>query len=737
MTLAERAARISGAGPAVGGERGRSGLTLVFGLAAVALVAAVVVRQADPNGFSIGGALAGIASQLPVTLPAAILLGVASLANGLAGAVLVRLVRGVPFRTWSDLVLIGFGAAVLLDCSLVFSLGGLGLFRQGSVGAILAVVLALGLVRRPLVAIPLRLPRPAGTSRALMAGLVRWLLIGLVWGGPLVVALASPVVPAGDVLPNHVAPAEHLRVFGQIATLATYPSPIYGPSRLFLGYSALMATLATLTALPAALSVAAFTGPLIVLTAVGVRRLAAAFFGAEAGFWVLLAYPLASTFVRLPDVRDSVVALPLAALALAQLAGPPGNRPAWTSHRLASRFGPDWILAVALAATILVHPLVGALTEVTVVIVTLADPARYARRALPAVLASAVAALPQLAVMIGFAPVPAWGLVAFAGAAIAGILAARLIDLAPPSGISTRSATAGLALIGLAVVSLAIVVDPAALGQAIASFNPAFPVLFGGAILAVGLVPAARGGRRVLVAALAAGGAMLLGVALLPDTSLLGQSLRYEIPKAVGYWLPWACVPAVAALVSLVARRPGPLAIRTLAAGVFLAIVLVPFGPIRADRSQASQPVAAVLVHQLETAQTGYWQGYPDDRLVVASSGADVLDFLRTEIAAGRISAETQLLHVAASYQESASLPIGDFTGIEETLLSADSTTTIFTVGGRIHPLSSLAVQLAAGFPYVVLEPAGLPASIRAQIDAAGYRLVFRNGTADVLVGPA
>ncbi len=65
-------------------------------------------------------------------------------------------------------------------------------------------------------------------------------------------------------------------------------------------------------------------------------------------------------------------------------------------------------------------------------------------------------------------------------------------------------------------------------------------------------------------------------------------------------------------------------------------------------------------------------------------------------------------------------------------MVSADATTTIFTAGGRIHPLSDLPAELGAGFAYVVLEPAGLPSDVRAAVAAAGYRSVFVNATAEV-----
>ena len=92
-----------------------------------------------------------------------------------------------------------------------------------------------------------------------------WLLVGLVWAGPLIIQLASPAAPFMDVLPNHVAPVEHVRVFGSFATLTTSPSPIYGPSRLMLGYVGLLGDLTTIANLEAILAVAAFALPLTIL----------------------------------------------------------------------------------------------------------------------------------------------------------------------------------------------------------------------------------------------------------------------------------------------------------------------------------------------------------------------------------------------------------------------------------------------------------------------------------------
>ena len=253
----------------------------------------------------------------------------------------------------------------------------------------------------------------------------------------------------------------------------------------------------------------------------------------------------------------------------------------------------------------------------------------------------------------------------------------------------------------------------------------------------IGLVPAGRLGRRLLLAALSTGGAALLAVAVIPGSSLLTDALRYEVPKAVGYWLPWACVPATAGLVAAIVRSRRPAIVRVSLVGVFLAIVLLPAGSPAPDSAQASHAVADDLAFDLRTAEFGGWQGYPDSRLVVDAAGRDLLGFLRDQISSGELGAEARVLHVARSYQPWANVPIAVFTGLEESLVSEDATVDIFTAGGRIYPLANLATELQTGYSAVVVEPAGLPAAVRSSIVAAGYRSVFTNSSGEVFLAEA
>ncbi len=682
------------------------------------------------SGVKPGAVVTAVVGQLPVTLPAVLAVSAAMAVNVAAGAAVLRLARRAPFATWTEAVLAGAAGAVVLDVALMSILGGLGWFRAVPLAGALVATTAVGASRRPFCA-----QRPGGVRLRPARGL----LVLAAWSSVVLVGLASPVVPAADVLPNHVAPAEHLRAFGAIATLATYPSPVYGPSRLFLGYEALMGTLATVTGVPAALAVAASMAWLVLLTALAARRLATAAFGRDAGFWALLAMLPTFTFVRLVDVRDSVAALPIAAVALAGLVGQPIER-----RREDGAGGrPDWVMAAALTAATLVHPLVGTLAGLTIALVTLADPGRHLPRTVPALAATAVALLPELAVMTGLEPPPIAGAVALAAGAAAALLTAsavrrlRLAQLADRR-IGPRRGAVAAAAVAAAGIGAALLIRPSDPGQAAAWVNASFPLPFAAAAaLLVGGVTAVQGARRLVAAGLAAGVALLVGAAVVPAGTLLDSSLRYEVPKAVGYWLPWVCVPALAGILAVASRRSrrGSVAWLSVPAAV-LAVTLLPVGPVVPDATQASHPTADVVVWNLRTAELGYWQGYPDPRAVVGARGRAVDGFLEREIAAGRLRATDRLLHVAASYQAWASIPVAAFTGVDETVVSTDAAPTIFDAGGRVHPLAELEADLRDGFEWVLLEPAGLPSWARDDIVAAGFQSVFRTAGAEVFAAP-
>jgi hypothetical protein len=700
-------------------------------LAAVLLFAGLSLLADGAFGFSPVGVLEGVASQLSTTLPAAVLVLLATALNLAAGAIAVRAIRGRPFDGAVDAILGGYLGAVLLDLVLLALLGGTGLFKWPVLASVHLAILAAGTRLRPVVIAS----DPSGLGRASIREMIGWApigaIIGIGWIGLLALQLASPVVPFVDVLPNHVAPVEHLRTFGDFGTLTTTPSPIYGPSRTFLGYVALLGVVDTLIGLPAALGVAAFALPGAVAVAAGMHRLGSAVGGGQTGMWAVLAFVLTTSFVRLPDARATVLVLPLAAWCLAELAE------AFAGRRAVSLRG-SLLSGAAIAAAILVHPVIGALTAMTVVILTLAGPRPAQDHGAPALATGAVLALPQLAAMLEL-PVATWLALAVVPLAVgAGWLISSNAQLRNALVVAGR----GLGVVALiAGVAGILVIVPAA-QTALGRIMPTMPVLLL-TILVGALLAPRRFLSPVLLAILAAGAIAATATELAPAQGTLLTALRFEVPKTLHYWLPIGI--AVAAAISLdtiwrderrwLPGAPAWMAPR-LAVVLFLVAAILPLraAPLEDPYHLGERRLSETVALQLRWAERGYWQGYPDPRRLVAPDQAAILDAVRGEIAAGRLRSTSEVLHVARSFQQWVALPLGVFTGVIETSVSPDAEVSIHTVGGRLHRLDELGTLLGARPPYVLLERSALPAQLRDQIVAAGYRPTFVNGRGELFV---
>ena len=80
----------------------------------------IVVQPA--LSFSPAGAIGGVVSQLPTTFSAAVSIGLAAAMDLLAGAVLVRAIRWVPYASVSEAVLGGLVGAVAKNTVLLLAL---------------------------------------------------------------------------------------------------------------------------------------------------------------------------------------------------------------------------------------------------------------------------------------------------------------------------------------------------------------------------------------------------------------------------------------------------------------------------------------------------------------------------------------------------------------------------------------------------------------------------------------
>jgi hypothetical protein len=681
-------------------------------------------------------------------------------------------------------VLAGFATAVVLDAATLFLLGSLGLFGWPELMLLHAAVAVAWFA--------------AGRSRPLLAGPVRvhlsrpaawWPLVLVIWAGPLIVQLASPTVPFLDVLPNHVAPVEHVRIFGSFATLTTSPSPIYGPSRLMLGYVALLSQLTTITNLDAVLAEAAFGLPLTVLMALAVRRLAARLFGESAGFWVLLTFPLSFMFMRIPDARDTVVVFPLAAWTLIRIAEelrrPPSARPEHARAQPARRPSawpqpvrppearpqfarPDLSLVFAIGGAFLLHPLMGLVVFTAAAGVLVLYPARLARKLIPAMGAGAVLAIPQALTVVGIGA-PAWvglicvGIGLAVGFALAPVVA-WVADRAPTEpGMPAhwRAALVTVTILVLLQIARAHIDPPDDPASEIPNgFLRILDLCLLGALLSVFSLGR---GWILLGCGIAAGVGAWAVSGLVGFNGFTEQAIHYEVPKSMEYWIPaMLAIGAAGALAAVVRQRRLGL-LRPLAIGAYLIVSVYPItDPIAVGPLVISDPrMVAPLISNFQIsehrgaesvglalleAELGYWdprsssKPYPDSRLIIDAPRREVVDELRAEETAGRLGPSTKVLNIASSFQQWVAVPVGVFTGAMETSISLQPEVSIHTDGGRLLGFEALERELAADYGYVVLEPAGLLPNVVANtgthIVAHGYRQIWSNSQATIYARP-
>ena len=693
----------------------------LLGLAAIG--AGLMSLISGPMGYSEQGVVAGVASQIPTTLPAAILVLGASALNLAAGTVLARLARRAALPSLNQAILDGFVGAVILDAVLLFGLGGLELFTWPTVLAVHLAILAVGWRVRPILAF--RLGARAWSLSPF------WVFIAVAWSGAVVLQLAAPVVPFFDVLPNHVGTVEHLRTFGSWTELTTTASPIYGSSRTFLGYTALLGTMATLTGLPAGLAVSAFILPGMLLIAAGIYRLASALGGPTTGRWALLTFTLTASFARMADDRATVLVLPLVAWTLALFA----DRLRDDHQAITPRAGESLLIGAGLGAATLVHPVVGALAIGTVGLLILVWPSRAAAIGIPAVVTGMLIALPQLATMGGFGLPSVLGLIAFPLAAAAGLALERAGRLIPALVLVGRVAVVAIA----AAISIALALTPSVAAAAVKSLGEIIvlmPLLT--SITVVGLLFATRAvAAPVALAALAVGAVVAIVVELVPSQGFFLQAIHFELPKTLRYWIPvFLALTAALALDALWNARSVPLRVRAAVVAGLLLIVVLPLRPGSIDLLYLGEHrISETIAIDLRYADRGYWHGYPDSRRIVSADQQALLDVLRAEIATGQIGSATPILHVAASFQQWASTPLGVFLGVIETTVSPDAEVSIHTVGGRLRPLDELDAALESRkYRYVVIEPEGLSGDEADRIVAAGYRSIFANSQGEILV---
>ena len=258
---------------------------------------------------------------------------------------------------------------------------------------------------------------------------------------------------------------------------------------------------------------------------------------------------------------------------------------------------------------------------------------------------------------------------------------------------------------------------------------------------AIALALRARAARSlVLWAALAAGFGVAAVTQLVPQegSGLLGDALRFELPKTLHYWVPVMVAILAAAGLEAIVRWDGlTTAVRGATVVAFVGAAALPIRSTPIDAFHLGEHrLSETLSIAMRWVQAGFWSGYPNSRYVVDAPRQEILDAVRREIVAGRIGPDTPILHVAGSFQQWVATPLGVFDGVTETDVVPDAEVSIHTVGGRLHPLADLGGLLASGrFVFVLLESSDrLPPGIAEEIAAAGYARGFSNSQGTLYV---
>jgi hypothetical protein len=299
----------------------------------------------------------------------------------------------------------------------------------------------------------------------------------------------------------------------------------------------------------------------------------------------------------------------------------------------------------------------------------------------------------------------------------------------------------GAALLFLVVAARTIISpsgDPANPSDPLGELTTDFPRLFwlsaGGVALSV-----LRLGRgwMLLGCGIGAGLAAWTASGLVGNANLTQQAVHYEVPKSVEYWLPVMLALGAAGAIAAVYRERRLGLLRPIAVGAFLVVAIYPITmPLVQDVRIGEHRGAESLGLALREAENGYWVSYPDSRNIVDEPRQEVVDMLRGEETAGRLGPQTRILHIASSFQQWSSVPIGVFTGAIETSISLQPELSIHTEGGRLLGFQQLPGELKNGYGYVVLEPDGLAADVidqsKSLIAGAGYRQIWSNSQAIV-----
>ena len=582
------------------------------------------------------------------------------------------------------------------------ALGPIGLFRSWTIWAMLAAV-ALSIWRAGFPTVAAHLPSP-GLRLTLLA-------VGIAALGVIPMQLGSPVPPYMDVLATP-ASAQRIVTFGQYLPFDNDPYGYWSPLAQCPGLELLYALLALGSSTdPAVLAMSAAMFPMTLLLVVATYRLGRTLGGdMTGGLAALLLFATILMRVLPQTMHGRAVTFALAGVGLAFFLDERRNRTRVVVGVLA--------LGTAVASHVIIGTLAMMVASAAVVCWLLDGDVSGFVAGLGLLAGATLIALPSVVIGLSLAcPYPSLPLVQCLGALVIGASVRRL-----PGTILARTFSRWLAWGTTLALLVVLAWRPRAL-SVLQDRPDRFPILFvsGSLGLAIMLVLDMR--RRATAVLSTASLFLLLGVAIewacvswLPafaDTPV-GFALA-DILYKLDYWYPYAFLFPAAYLFAWLSRSWSP-------GATMLAVLLLLFIPWR-DNTQGNfishqMAVGEWWAQSIGTAKGGYWWRTGDPRWAQTPAELELVEVLRREIAEGRITVATHILHLTPHTLMARDVVLFSvFTGINDDPYVADKTYRLDvggTAGSRLRRAEPAAVQeaLAKRPPYIVIheDPVPLPA---------------------------
>ena len=568
-------------------------------------------------------------------------------------------------------------------------LGPIGLFRSWTIWALLAA----GLVWLRRVGLPPLRARPTtGQWLALLA-------FGLLFPGMLLMQLGSPLPPYMDILATP-ASAQRILTFGWYLPFDNDPygywdaaSQCPGTELLYallgLGSGAKLATLAETAAMV----------PMTGLFILAMYRLGRTIGGDVMGGLASLLLFATIFFRVMPYMHGREVTFVLVGVGLAFVLD---------EHRLALRIA---IGALALGTAVAGHAIIGMFGMVTAALAMVlwffaGDVVGMLLGAVLLFGASLVAA-PTIAVGLRLPlPYPVLPLAQWLGVAIA-VLAARGLDGRPMHDFIVGRVLRWL----LALLAIYLLwTHPAKLGVLNDQFTR-FPLLSVGSIAGFAAMlwyDLRRPSRAQLGPVVAA---FLFGVGLdyvsrewwTTFTVPTVQTAVEDFYHKVDYWNPYVMVLPTACFFTWVYRTVSP----RLAVYALIALVFFPWkdGSAHPDPNYHQHSIAEAYAYSLQISKNGYWGATGHRRWGQSEAELEIADILRDEIAAGRVTLATHIVHITPHvilYMDNVLFSV--YTGVNDDGYVERYEFDRSIAGGRLHPIAELPKALAQKPPYIVVH---------------------------------